>query len=150
MKKRSLKWRGFMRRGILLAILGLGMFAGVRAAEAQSPVYYRVGNRIYASSRYLQPAGTGIFVNGRQLSYYQAAQVRQVFGYTIPGSYWMRSDGTFGRVGGPALGNLFLAAQARSRGAYLPSKPRINHHSRGPLVVPGVGALLPDGTSVTW
>jgi hypothetical protein len=145
--------RGFLRHALLSAVIGIGLFALSRTAQAQYPYHVSQTRVVYGPRSwtvYTQAVGTGVYVNGRQLTPYQVAQLRQVFGYVAPGSYWLRRDGTYGRVGGPALGNLYLAAQAARNQALARSRSRINHHSRGTLVVPGAGVLLPDGTSVTW
>lgn len=140
-----------LRWGALNVIVGIGVFAGASFAQAQSRAYGGQYNASgYSLGGYHQTLGTSVYVNGRQLSYYEVAQLRQIFGYVQPGSYWLLRNGAYGHVGGPALGNLYTAIQARRAGASSSQGGRINHHSRGTLVVPGHGVLLPDGTSATW
>jgi hypothetical protein len=57
---------------------------------------------------------TGVFINGRELHPLDVAGLRQMLGAVSPGRWWLDSQGNFGAEGGPALGNLLLAAQARS------------------------------------
>jgi hypothetical protein len=60
--------------------------------------------------------GTAIFINGRELHPTEALYLQQVFGYTIPGRYWMNAVGIGGNEGGPATFNLFAAAQQQQGG----------------------------------
>jgi hypothetical protein len=143
------RFRRFLRYGVVLAILGVCGLKSTNAASAQDEFVFGRFRQIgdpngFARSR---TPGTGVFVNGRQLSPYEVAELRQIFGYVVPGSYWMQYDGTYGLVGGPAIGNLYDAIQWSSRRNYAP--PRYSG-DRNTLYVPGVGVLLPDGTSVTW
>jgi hypothetical protein len=40
------------------------------------------------------------------------ATAKQIYGYVVPGRYWMDSDGTWGPVGSPyAQGNIYADAQ---------------------------------------
>ena len=54
--------------------------------------------------------GTGIFFNGRELHPQEAAFLQRIFGYTIPGRYWLDWQGNGGPEGGPVLFNLVAAA----------------------------------------
>ncbi len=60
--------------------------------------------------------GTGVFINGRELHLLEVAYLQQMFGYTVPGRYWMNAQGIGGLEGGPPIFNLVAAAQARSGG----------------------------------
>ena len=60
--------------------------------------------------------GSGVFFNGRELHPAEVLYLQQLFGYTIPGRYWMNAQGIGGMEGGPALFNLAAAAQAQSGG----------------------------------
>jgi hypothetical protein len=60
--------------------------------------------------------GTDIFINGRELHVAEAAYLQQIFGYALPGRYWMNEQGIGGVEGGPPLFNLVAAAQARLGG----------------------------------
>jgi hypothetical protein len=57
---------------------------------------------------------TGVFINGRQLHQYDVVALMQL-GPVYQGRYWVDANGYFGFEGGPALGNLWLAAQAARR-----------------------------------
>ena len=58
-------------------------------------------------------AQTGVFVNGRELSITEVAQIRRCMP-VIPGNYWTDGQGTFGYVGGGPIGNLITACQQAS------------------------------------
>ena len=58
-------------------------------------------------------AQTGVFVNGRELSIAEVAQIQRCMP-VIPGNYWMDGQGTFGYVGGGPIGNLITACQQAS------------------------------------
>ncbi len=60
--------------------------------------------------------GTNVFINGRELHPTEVAYLQQVFGYVIPGRYWMNAQGIGGQEGGPPMFNLLAAAQAQSGG----------------------------------
>jgi len=63
--------------------------------------------------------GTGIVINGRELHLTEAAFLVQLFGYVVPGRYWLNAMGIGGFEGGPAAFNLAAAAQqAQSSGGY--------------------------------
>jgi hypothetical protein len=55
---------------------------------------------------------SGVFVNGRQLTRTEVAQLRRL-GPVYPRRYWLDANGNFGFEGGPALGNLWIAARAQ-------------------------------------
>lgn len=57
---------------------------------------------------------TGVFINGRQLHQNDVVALMQL-GPVYQGRYWVDANGYFGFEGGPALGNLWLAAQAARR-----------------------------------
>jgi hypothetical protein len=58
-------------------------------------------------------AQTGVFVNGRELSIAQVAEIQRCMP-VIPGNYWMDAQGTFGYVGSGPIGNLITACQQSS------------------------------------
>lgn len=58
-------------------------------------------------------AQTGVFVNGRELSIAEVAEI-QCCMPVIPGNYWMDAHGTFGYVGSGPIGNLITACQQSS------------------------------------
>jgi len=49
---------------------------------------------------------SGVFINGRQLTYVEAYYLKRLVRYLPRGYYWLDSQGNAGRVGGPALVNL--------------------------------------------
>lgn len=61
--------------------------------------------------------GTGIFVNGRELHPMDVAAIQRMFGYAIPGRYFMDAQGNLGVEGGPVLANLYQLAQRALSGA---------------------------------
>ena len=58
-------------------------------------------------------AQTWVFVNGRELSIGEVAQIQRCMP-VIPGNYWMDAQGTFGYVGSGPIGNLITACQQSS------------------------------------
>lgn len=64
----------------------------------------------------LQPGAsngnTGVFINGRELHYFDTALLQHVVPMIIPGRWWLHPDGNFGTEGGPMLGNLWSLAQS--------------------------------------
>lgn len=77
----------------------------------QMPPRLNLGGELQADA---SGGGTGVFINGRELHMTEVAYLRQLFGYTIPGRYWMNEMGIGGVEGGPAVFNLVAAAQAQS------------------------------------
>lgn len=73
-------------------------------------------------------AQTGVFVNGRELSIAEVAEIQRCMP-VIPGNYWMDAHGTFGYVGSGPIGNLITACQQSS--------------------LAGSSAVTPDGGSST-
>lgn len=61
---------------------------------------------------------TGVVVNGRELHISEAAYLQQVFGYVVPGRYWMNAMGIGGSEGGPPLFNLAVAARQAAANGY--------------------------------
>jgi hypothetical protein len=57
---------------------------------------------------------TGVFFNGRQLHRIDVARLLQL-GPVYPGRYWMDAMGNIGFEGGPALVNIWAAAQAQTQ-----------------------------------
>lgn len=59
---------------------------------------------------------SGVYVNGRQLTWAEAIYMRRLVRYMPRGRYWVDRWGNAGRVGGPALVNLRrLAARSGAR-----------------------------------
>jgi hypothetical protein len=83
---------------------------------------------------------TGVYVNGQELSSTAVAQLEQCRIPVRAGNYWMDAQGTFGYIGGPALGNVVVACQQASSGGP-------DHYSD----ISGGGGLVCDGGScVGW
>jgi hypothetical protein len=55
---------------------------------------------------------TAVFVNGRALHPLEVQYLQQLFGYAMPGRYWLDWQGNLGAEGGPPLVNLPAAAQS--------------------------------------
>jgi hypothetical protein len=89
---------------------------GVRAGPAlgQLPPDLDLGGELLADA---SGRGTEIFFNGRELHVTEVFYLQQLFGYALPGRYWLDAQGTGGVEGGPALFNLIAAAQAQSGGS---------------------------------
>lgn len=86
---------------------------GVRGGPTmgQIPPGLDLGGRLQADA---SGRGSGIFINGRELHSVEVLYLQQIFGYTIPGRYWMNAQGIGGMEGGPPAFNLAAAAQAQS------------------------------------
>jgi hypothetical protein len=61
--------------------------------------------------------GTGVFINAREIHLTEALFLQQLFGYVMPGRYWMNAMGIGGPEGGPAMFSIAAAIQQRSGGA---------------------------------
>ena len=88
---------------------------GVQGGPAlgQMPPEMGIGGALAADA---STGGTGIFINGRELHLTEAAWLQQLFGYVIPGRYWLNAMGVGGFEGGPAAFNLAAAAQQAGGG----------------------------------
>jgi hypothetical protein len=63
--------------------------------------------------------GTGIFFNGREIHVQDQMALQQVFGFTIPGRYWLDEIGNLGVEGSTVpIANLAAAVQAARGGQY--------------------------------
>ena len=71
----------------------------------------RMGGRLKANA---SRGRSGVYINGRQLTYTEARTLRRLVRTLPRGSYWVDRWGNAGRVGGPALVNLRRLATARS------------------------------------
>lgn len=88
---------------------------GVRGGPTlgQIPPELNLGGDLQADA---SGGGTNVYINGRELHPLEVAYLQQVFGYVVPGRYWMNAQGIGGVEGGPPIFNLVAAAQARSGG----------------------------------
>lgn len=99
----------------------------------------RGGGRLKANA---SRGRSGVYVNGRQLTWAEALYMRRLVRYLPRGSYWVDRWGNAGRVGGPALVNLRRlavrsGARGRGRGNWLVRRPGIG--GRGGIGVAGDG-----------
>jgi hypothetical protein len=92
--------------------------------------------------------GTGIFVNGREVHVLDQQALRQVFGQTIPGRYWLDAHGNLGPEGGPAFANLALAMQ-RARESVTHGYDG-TYGARGTLAGGMYSGRTASGKSVFW
>lgn len=60
--------------------------------------------------------GTGVFINGRELHPQEVAYLQQIFGYVLPGRFWMDWRGIGGYEGGPPLFDVRAAAASSGAG----------------------------------
>ena len=72
--------------------------------------------------------GTGVFVNGRELHWFDVAVLSQL-GPVYRGRYWAEANGNFGVEGGPVIGNVYVLAQGSNR----PSQGQRRVYSPGEL-----------------
>ena len=75
----------------------------------------RVGGRLQADA---SNGRTGVYINGRQLHQLEVQYLQRLFGYVIPGRYWLTAQGVGGYEGGPAIFNLYAAAAATRGSGY--------------------------------
>ena len=89
---------------------------GVRGGPTmgQLPPELDLGGELEAD---VSGSGSGVFINGRELHPTEVAYLQQLFGYTVPGRYWMNAMGIGGMEGGPPLFNLVALAQSQSGGS---------------------------------
>jgi hypothetical protein len=95
--------------------------------------------------------GTGIFFNGREIHVQDQLALQQVFGFTIPGRYWLDAVGNLGVEGSAVpIANLAAAVQA-ARGGQYGSATGVG----GTAASDGQGGTMfsgrtPSGKSVFW
>jgi len=134
------KWTG--------ALIGLGLLVagGALVSEAQAQWRNGHGNRYSPRSFHHRSTGTGVYVNGRELTRGQVAWLIRRFGYVRRGRYWLASNGNYGLVGGPVMGNLYRRpTTTRRRRRSLLSGGFLT----GGYVTRG-GATFRDGSGVTF
>jgi len=113
-------------------------------AVGQMPPELNLGGALAVDA---STGGTGIVFNGRELHLTEALYLQQLFGYVIPGRYWLNAMGIGGVEGGPALFNLVALAQQQSGGG------GGSYTRRGPFGSMGSDGncsyyMTPGGTSV--
>lgn len=67
-----------------------------------------VGGRLRSNA---SGGGTGVFLNGREIHRLEYVYLYRLFGYVIPGRYWLNAQGVGGPEGGPPMFNLVAAAR---------------------------------------
>jgi hypothetical protein len=85
---------------------GAGRWGG--PAEAILPAGLGLGGPLPANA---SGGGTGVFINGRELHPIDVQRLIAIFGFVHPGRFWVDASGNAGYEGGPALINLYQAAQ---------------------------------------
>lgn len=113
-------------------------------AVGQMPPQLNLGGALALDA---STGGTGIVINGRELHLTEAMYLQQLFGYVIPGRYWLNAMGIGGIEGGPAMFNLVALAQQQSGGG------GASYTRRGPFGSMGSDGncsyyMTPGGTSV--
>ncbi len=91
---------------------------GVRGGPmlGQLPPDLNLGGKLPADA---SGSGSGVFMNGRELHSTEVAYLQQLFGYTIPGRYWMNAQGVGGVEGGPPIFDMVAVARSLNRaGSY--------------------------------
>ena len=73
---------------------------------------------------------TNVFVNGRELHYYDVARLRKMM-LVLPGRYWVDARGNGGYEGGPAIFNLMYLARSSGSSFYRNSYTGIGSGSSG-------------------
>lgn len=92
-----------------------------------------------ASARGGDSTGTGIFINGREISTLEQQQLTQLFGAVQTGRYWLNAQFIGGIEGGPPAFDIGAAIRARG-GSGQPGGQGWTHYT------PGIGGT--SGTSV--
>ncbi len=98
------------------------------------------------------PSGTtNVFINGRELHPQEVYFLQSLYGYVVPGRYWLDPNGNGGFEGGPAIYNLG-AAMASGMGSGGGGGGRLGHSVTGSVIGDGggtVGYIGNDGTGIT-
>jgi hypothetical protein len=97
--------------------------------------------------------GTNIFINGREIHQQDQVALQNIFGYTIPGRYWLDAQGNLGPEGGAAITNLAMAMQAaresQSGGSVTHGYGKA-YGARGTLAGGMYSGRTASGKSVLW
>ena len=109
------------------------------------PPSLRLGGELQAD---VSGSGTGVFMNGREIHPLEYAYLHQIFGYVLPGRFWLDAQGNGGLEGGPPMFNLVAAAQQAGVGGGGNNSTR-----RGPFGATGSDGncsyfMHPNGSSV--
>ena len=106
---------------------GVGLWQG--PALAAFPPGLELGGPMPANASL---GGTGVFVNGRELHPLDVAGLSQIM-VVMRGRYWADANGYFGAENGPAMGNLYMLANAaRAR------QPSVQHRVYAPGELSGL------------
>jgi hypothetical protein len=101
----------------------------------------------------ISAGGTAIFINGREIHPADQLALQQLFGYTIPGRYWLDAQGNLGPEGGPPITNLAAAMQA-AQSAGQPGSVTSGYGqaggSRGTVGGGMYSGVTASGKSVLW
>ena len=100
------------------------------------------------------PSGTtNVFINGRELHPQEVYFLQNLYGYVIPGRYWLDPSGNGGFEGGPAIYNLgaAMASGMGSGGGSGGGGGRLGHSVTGSVLGDGetTGYIGNDGTGIT-
>jgi hypothetical protein len=106
-----------------------------------------------------QTVGTGVFVNGQELSADDKAKLDWLLDYTVPaGNYYVTNDGMMGVVGQQA--NVNLIAYAKAKGVYQQgtgnrtaargSSSHYNGYSGDSITSDGNGCTIMSSGSMTF
>jgi hypothetical protein len=96
--------------------------------------------------------GTGIFINGREIHPLDQVAFQKIFGYTIPGRYWLDAHGNLGPEGGAPIANLaaaIRASQSAQSGSVTHGYGK-GYGSRGTLGGGMYSGRTASGKSVLW
>ena len=94
----------------IIGLIVVGLLAGCLPVAQQSS--YGSGTGSYA----MQSSGTGVYVNGQQLTGEEKAQLESIVGEVVPaGRYWIDAQGNAGYEGQPARVNLVALARQRQQ-----------------------------------
>jgi hypothetical protein len=97
--------------------------------------------------------GTNIFINGREIHQQDQIALQNIFGYTIPGRYWLDAQGNLGPEGGAAITNLAMAMQAARQsqaGGSVTHGYGKGYGARGTLAGGMYSGRTASGKSVLW
>ena len=102
----------------------------------------------------VMPGTTNVFVNGRELHPQEVYFLQSLYGYVVPGYYWLDANGNGGFEGGPAIYNLgaAMASGMGGGGGGGGGGGNLGHSVTGSVIGDGgdtVGYIGNDGTGIT-